>query len=300
LQSAKASMTYQQKQYERIKELVKIGSVDQRLLDERTDQLEAARAKLALATVALENAKVDVEVKQTRLLQAEAALDTARSKVESAELGVEKAQIMHSFAQIRAPFDGVVTQRNYHTGDFVRTGEQGGQLPLFTVEGMGRMRVVVQVPSRDVPLVEPGLPVEVSIDALPNLHLPAKVSRIAAAVDEKTRTMRVEIDIPNPQNRLLPGLTGEVKIQLPKRADALLVPLSALHPVIGNATRSIGYVYVVRNGKAHRTRVVTGARDDQQVEILSGLRPADQVVLHPGARWRDSVPVTVKKGGGPK
>jgi multidrug efflux pump subunit AcrA (membrane-fusion protein) len=300
LQSAKASMTYQQRQYERMQELVKIGSVDQRLLDERKDQLDAARAKADLATVSLENAKVDVEVKQTRLIQAEAALDTARSKVESAELGVEKAQILHSLAQIRAPFDGVVTRRNVNLGEYVRAGEQGGQLPMFTVEGTERMRVITGIPDRDAPFVEPGLPVEVTVDALPNLRIPAKVSRTSAALTETNRTMmRVEIDIPNPKGRLLPGLTGEAKIQLPKRAEAMRVPASALSPTIGNSARGIGYVYVVRDGKAHRTRVITGANDGQQVEILSGLRATDLVVLRPG-EWADTVPVTVRKGGGSK
>jgi HlyD family secretion protein len=300
LQSARAILTFQQNAYERFKRLAETGTVDMRLVEEKGAQFEAARGKVASETAALENAKADLEVKHTKLLQAEAGLDTARAGVESAELGVEKAHILHNFSRIVAYQDGVVTARNYHTGGFVRTGDQGGQLPLFTVETMGRMRVIAQVPDRDVPLVEPGLPVEVTVDALPSLRIPAKVSRIAAALDENTRTMRVEIDIPNPKDRLLPGLTGEAKIQLPKRADALRVPVSALSPGIGNASRGIGYVYVVRDGKAHRTRVVTGANDGQQAEILSGLRPTDQVVLNPVGGWGDTVPVTVKKGGGPK
>jgi RND family efflux transporter MFP subunit len=303
LQSAKASLTYQQKQYERLKELVRIGSVDQRLLDERADQLEAARGKVDLATVALENAKVDVEVKQTKLLQAEAALDTARSQVESAQLGVEKAQILHSFAQTRAHYDGVVTQRNYSTGEYVRAGEQGGQLPLLIVEGVERMRVVAEVPDRDAPLVDVGLPAEVTVDALPNLHLSAKVSRASLAVNPKTRTMRVEIDIPNPKGRLLPGLTGEVKIYLPKRAAGVLhVPLSAvtLRAMTKSGRIIGGVVYVVRGKTAHATRVQCSGSNSREIEIASGLEPNDLIVLHPDDRWGDTVPVTVKQGPGPK
>jgi RND family efflux transporter MFP subunit len=301
LQTAKVVLNSQQNSYERFKKLVETGTVEMRLLDEKGTQLEAARGKVASNAVGLENARVDLEVKQTKLLQAEAALDTARSNVESAELGVEKGQILLSFTKIRAPFDGVVTERSAHPGEYLRSGEQGAQQPLFTVEGRERMRVVVQVPDQDVPYVVPGLPVEVTIDALPNLQLPAKISRAAAALNEKTRTMRVEIDILNPKGRLLPGLTGEVQIQLPKRADGLHVPISALTAQSEtNRGRIEGTVYVVRGKTAHATRVVCGAIVGGEIEIVSGLGPNDLIVVRPGAGWGDTVPVTVRKGGGAK
>jgi RND family efflux transporter MFP subunit len=306
LQSARAVLTFQKSSYERFKKLAETGTVDTRLVEEKGAQLEAARGKVASDTIALENAKVDLEVKQTRLHQTEAALEIAQSNVESAEIGVEKAQILLSFTRIRAPFDGVVTERFYHAGDFVRTGEQAGQSPLLTLEAMGRMRVIAQVSERDVPFVKPGLDVEVTFDALPNLNFPAKVSRVAAALNEKTGTMRVEIDLLNPKGRLLPGLTGTASIRIPNKAPrVLLVPYTAI--IDGSNLLGPGYsgpkpatVYVVRNGKAYRTSVRWGARVANDVEILSGLRPDDLVVRDLSELKGDAVPVVVKKGPGPK
>ena len=131
-----------------------------------------------------------------------------------AQANLEKSEVRLAFATIRAPFDGVVTQRNFFPGDFIRSANQGGNEPLLTVQRVDKMRMIVAVPDRDVPFVDVGAAVEVEIDALPGKKWLAKVSRIAGFEDPRTRTMRVEIDLPNPTGQIRPGMNGKATIVL--------------------------------------------------------------------------------------
>lgn len=255
---------------------------------------KAVAAAVTGGEIALASAKADMKVKESKVAQADAALETARAGLETSELGLEKARYSLGLTRIVAPFDGVVTQRNYMAGDTTRTGDQGRQLPLLTVVRIDSVRVVVDVPESDVPLTEPGQPVDLNIDSLPDERLPGyKVSRIGVVVDEKTRTMRVEIDVPNPKGLLRPGMQGGVMIHLQKRsADALRIPQSS---VIMSDNRP--WVYVVRDGKAHRTLISVRDRsgDGKEAEIDSGLKPTDRVVIDPKGLTGDVVPVEIKK-----
>jgi RND family efflux transporter MFP subunit len=288
-------VAFQQQQHERVKNLVATNSVDQNVLEEKSRQLAAARAQVTVAEATLANAKADVKVKQSKVAQADAALETARAGLEIAELVLQKTQYSAGHARIVAPFDGVVTQRNYLPGDTIHPGDQGRQLPVLTVTRLDSVRVVVQVPDRDVPLTEPGLPVDLRIDSLPDERLTGhKVSRIGVVEDENTKTMRVEIDVANPKGLLRPGMFGHVTIHLQKRpADAVRIPSSSVlwggdgHP----------WAYVVRDGKAHRTRLVfrSNSGDNKEAEITSGLKPTDRVVIDPKGLTGDVIPVEIKK-----
>src|SRR5262249_20141029 len=154
------------------------------------------------------------------------------------------------------PYDGVVTQRNFFPGDFVKAATQGAsQLPLLTVERTDKMRVVVQIPDRDVPYTDPGDEAVVEIDALPGEAFKGAVARIADAEDPQTRLMRVEIDLDNPKGKIHQGMYGRVSILLDKCANLLSVPSSSL---VGKSDGGKGTVFVVRDGRLHRVPVVIG------------------------------------------
>src|SRR5262249_4890633 len=134
-----------------------------------------------------------------------------------AEADLEKAQVMVKFATIVSPYDGVITERNFFRGDFVKSAAQGGsQRPLFTVECTDKMRIVTQVPDRDVPFTDPGDEAVVKLDALPGEVFKAHVSRMAHSEDPQTRLMRVEIDLDNPKGKIRQGMYGQVTIILDK------------------------------------------------------------------------------------
>src|SRR5262249_32195239 len=153
-----------------------------------------------------------------------------------------------------------------------------------------------------VPFVKPGLPAEVTVPAIPGLRLACKITRVGFAVNEKNGTMRIEIDVPNPGDRLRPGMAAVTAIRLKVKdlaPGAVAVPASAVERATvrrGGQDVAGDWVYVVRDGKAHLTPVRVGARESDDVEILSGLRTTDLVVAHPLPLeiGGDPVPVAVK------
>jgi RND family efflux transporter MFP subunit len=186
---------------------------------------------------------------------------------------------MAQYLSIESPYDGVVTQRNFFRGDFIQSADQDANTPLLVVDRTDLMRVVVQVPDRDVPYTNPGEEATVDIDALPGSRLSGKVARIADAEDPLTRTMRVEIDLPNDKNLLRQGMFGMATIQLGTIAGAVRVPSSS---VVGDVTGGKGQVYVCRDNVAHLVIVHLGQDDGLHVEVLGGLKATDDVVKQPG------------------
>jgi HlyD family secretion protein len=289
---ARATEAFRKRQHDRLKGLLNTKSVDVRIVDEQEAHLEAARAQLSAARALVESAKADLALKRSKVAQAEAAVATTKTGAERARIALEKARHARSLTRVVSPVDGVVTRRNYQNGHYVRPGEPGGQLPLITVERIDRVRVVVDVPERDVPLTEPGVPVELAIEALPGVRFKGcKVTRVGFTVDPKSRTMRVEVDVPNPKRLLRPGMYGNATLQFQKGSTkALRVPVSCLVPLPGGKQA----VYVARAGKAYRTPVQVGQKTGQEAEILSGLGPDDLVVTDPRNLSGEVIPVEVK------
>ena len=196
-----------------------------------------------------------------------------RSKVGVAEALVAKARVFVEYMKIVSPYDGVVTKRNYHVGDFVKTAEQGQTLPMFTVARTDKMRIIVQVPERDVPYTGVGDRAIVTLDALAGTEFKGTVARFSNSEDRTTRTMRVEIDLDNPNNRLRDGMYGRVKIFVDENAKGITVPSSSV------VKKGTDYsVWVVRDNKLQRVPVKVGQDDGQRTEIVSGVTPADTVV----------------------
>lgn len=302
--AAKATLTHLKKKFERVKELANQASVDQRLLGEVEAQLHAAEALSDAAVATVQNAKADTEVKKGKLLQAEATVANAKSNVEAAKLGVEKVRLVIAKTKIHAPFDGVVTRRGCSPGDYVYPGEGGGEGSLFTVMRTDVVRVVVAIPERDISLVLPGVAAEVMFDSLVGMRVSGKVARVGYSVNPANRTMRAEIDVPNPKGDIRPGMFGSVTLKLGKGpADAVRVPVGA---VLGLPPSSIdekanAVVYVYRDGKARRTRVRVSYNDGKEAEILSGLTAEDRIVATPmGLPFGDEITVEVEKPAAPK
>src|SRR5581483_5395262 len=116
------------------------------------------------------------------------------------------------YSKIVSPYNGVITARNFHVGDFIRAADQGASRPLLDVAKTDLMRVVVQIPDKDVPFAGPGDTAVVEIDALPGKKFNGKVSRIANAEDSQTRTMRTEIDLANADGILREGMYGRATV----------------------------------------------------------------------------------------
>jgi RND family efflux transporter MFP subunit len=288
--SKAAELRFREKQLRRMKDLFATRSIDERLVDETMERADAAREAQISAEEGVTSAKAKLAAQAAHIQAAEADVTEAEAEVKVAKAELERAEVFVRFATITAPFDGVVTFRGIFPGDFVKAAsESGAHTPLLTVQRTDRMRVVVQVPDRDVPFCDPGDPATVAIDALPGEKFLGKVARVSRSEDAETRLMHVEIDLPNPTGKICHGMYGRVTILLEK-SQLYALPASA---VVGKTQGGKGKVFVVRGGQAHLVPVVIGSDNGVQIGIVSGVTEVDQVVLRPGAELSEGTPVEV-------
>ncbi len=282
------SMTrYHAKKFERYRKLVGEKAIPQEIADEEEESYESARSNEHAAQQAVLKSKADLIAAKARIKKAVADLEESKANVAVAEAKQARADAIRDYTQIRSPYDGVVTKRNFFQGAFIRSAVEGGMIPLLTVARTDQVYVVTEIPDRDVPYTDVGDEVEVRLDALGDEVLKGKVSRFADAEDPTSRTMHTEIDLPNPANRIRPGMYGEAKIILDKATKSSTLPASSL---AGEAKEGKGEVFLIKDGKAKKQPVQIGADDGIRVEILSGVEPDDLVIANPSS-VSDGLPV---------
>jgi membrane fusion protein (multidrug efflux system) len=243
------------------------------LAAERTQheaELRVANAELARVKAA--------QAKAPDLITASAA-DTAKGRVDLATAQRARVDQLLRHGRIVAPFAGIVTARNVDVGAFVPAATAGANpasAAIVTVSDYAVVRVRANVPEVEAARVQPGQPVLVTTDSLPGKTFRGTVTRHAGALDEATRTLLVETDLPNADLALRPGMYAQVRIGVEKHTDAVLVPAAALV-----REKAAGFLFLLVDGKAQRVPVKYGFNDGSSVEILDGL-PAGARVLIPG------------------
>lgn len=282
--SAAAWVRFRTKQHARMKDLFALKSIDERLVDESQERLEAAIETERSAGAGIITAQAQIAAMNAKVLQAQSDIVAAQAEVRVARADLERSQVQKNFGILRAPFDGVITHRNLFPGDYVRAANEGSPPPLLTVQRTDRMRVVVQVPDRDVPFVDVGDPATVQVDALPEQQMEAEVSRLSHTEDPTTRLMQIEIDVPNPQRKLRQGMYGKVTLVLERASGQLAIPSSCL---IGRTQDGKGSVFVVRDGKAKLTPVQLGLDNGILVAIRDGLAAEDTLIVRPPSNLQD-------------
>jgi RND family efflux transporter MFP subunit len=195
-----------------------------------------------------------------------------------------------AYATIEAPFDGIVTARAIDPGDMVyqASSPKGSGEPLLKVAKLDVVRVKTYVPEREAVWVDLGDAAAISFDALPGQTFTGTVARLSGAIDPATRTMQVEIDLPNADGRIRPGLYGQVRLTLERRESALALPAAAVQYDDG------ANVLVVAAGDvARRTTVQTGVSVGGWVEIVAGLRGDERVVTQAPAGLTDGAALRI-------
>jgi RND family efflux transporter MFP subunit len=270
---------FREKVLARYRGLYERNAVDLAIVQEEEEHLESAIANEGAAQAAVLTA-------QAKLLAAEASVEQAKADVAAAKANVDvdaailaKAQVLVDYTKLSAPYDGVITLRTFHVGAFIQSAAEGETRPLLTVAKTDKVRVVTYIPDRDVPYVDIGDEAEIRLDALPGEVFKGKVSRFSETEDPQSRTMRTEIDLPNPDGRLREGMYGVATVILEKNLKNLTVPASAIVDR-SDGDSSKAFVYVVRDGKAHKVPVTIGAEDGIRVEIVDGLTEEDRVVVN--------------------
>ena len=268
---ARAELEALQSEYDRVQTLIKTKAVTQRIGDETKSRYESAKARLVVA---------------------EAEVKSAASSVMVGRKTLEETEVMMQYASLKAPFAGIVTQRSVDPGDLVRNkvSSDGSREPLFTVSKVDVLRVTVPIPERDAVWVKKGDIAEMSFTALPGVTFKDVVARRSGRLDSKTRTMVVEVDIPNANGRLIPGMYCKVEIIMQEKL-ALVVPAEAVR---FNLTGDVSIVYVVKDDNSILlVPVKTGIDDGHNIEILSGLSGGEQVVTGMLGRLKDGQVVSV-------
>jgi len=225
----------------------------------------------------------EIDVAQAKEMQAAAQLASANSALKSAEQMKAQAQSEYSrtqamlqYATIRAPFTGVVTKRYANTGSMIQAGisSQTQAMPVVQLAQNNLLRLVLPVPVNAVADIRDGQAVDVVVTST-GRKLQGKVARYADSVQMATRTMDTEVDVPNPDGTLVPGMYAEVHLHLAEHPAALSVPIDA---VDGLGT-SVQQAYIVRDGMVHLVTVQVGLQTANRVEILSGLQAGDKVIV---------------------
>jgi RND family efflux transporter MFP subunit len=206
---------------------------------------------------------------------AEANLDAIQGQLAAAQGKLAHDQALYSYSRITAPFAGVVTQRYANLGALMQAGTNSSTqaMPLVRLSQDNLFRLVIPVPESYVRFIRVGDAVNVRVPSLER-DFPGKVARFSVDVREDTRTMHTEVDVPNPDRVLLPGVYAEATLTLEQKSNALAVPLQA----VDRGAQSTVFV-VNAEGTIEQRAVTLGLETPNRVEVLSGLAEGDQVVV---------------------
>src|SRR6266851_5098818 len=198
------------------------------------------------------------------------------------------------YQQVVAPFDGVVTQRNIDVGSLITADATSGT-SMFSMVHSDVIRVWVYVPQDDAFGVSSGVEAVIRVPAMPNLTFRGKVTRIADALQPGTRTLLTEIDVPNPDGSLQPGVYCTVELKIPRKSPALIVPASA---IIFNQNGM--QVAVAENGIVHLRKIAITTDFGTEVQVSEGVKDGDKVILQPPVDLADGEKVQVVSEPQPK
>lgn len=219
---------------------------------------------------------------------AQAALAGAKEELVANQAAQQRVQTMFAYARITAPFAGVITNRYADTGAMIQAGTTQA-MPVVKLAEEDVLRLGIPVPESTVPLVHIGMPAQVQVTAL-GRSFTGKVVRFAHQIDMDTRTMYTEIDVPNPERVLVPGMYTYVTLDLDQRRGVLTVPVQALNRQPNGTTVMV----VNAQHQVATVPVQIGMETPNAVEIVSGLQAGDQVVVGGGSMLRQGQAVQPK------
>jgi RND family efflux transporter MFP subunit len=271
---AAADFDRSKSEWARFRDLAEKGSVNRQVAEEKENLFRSAEAARKEAEARISSAKSAMAEAEALLEKSQADFDAATAALGVAEAERDRVAALLSYTKIHAPYDGVVTTRNVHTGHFVQPVAGGAAKPLFVVMRTQTVRVVVDVPEADAVWIKPGSEARIRVPSLASESFSGTVSRVGWRLNESTRTLRTEIDAQNPLGRLRPGMYAYADLKVAERPDALALPQTAVWPADGQS-----FCFTIdEQGKVLRTPVVTGIRAGDEVEILSGLSGGEAVI----------------------
>jgi multidrug efflux pump subunit AcrA (membrane-fusion protein) len=264
---AKAEQRRTKSQYERLARVGTSGVIDQETVEETRYGFEAAQAGLEEVEAKITSAQATRDESAAKLSKAKADVSVAEAHRAVAKENRDHAKTLLGYAKLTAPYNGVITRRSVNTGDFVQPATGTKAEPLYVVERRDLVRVFVDVPETDAGWVNKGARAQVRVQALKGQDFTGEVARTSYSLDRTARTLVAEIDLPNPRDRLRPGMYAFATITA-EHPDVMTLPASAVMTQ-GDVTQGYqSYCFLVVDGKVRRTPVEIGARGTDRVEVL--------------------------------
>ncbi len=249
---------------------------------------DLARTRAEANVAATELSRLESAAAKSPDLITPLALDAARGRAEIAKAYQSRAETLLGFAKVTAPFAGIVTARFADVGAYIPAAASStpASAALVTIADFQIVRAAIAMPELEAAKVKVGQPVRVSLEGVTGNAFEAKVSRLAYALDDATKTMSVEADLANPGLAFRPGMYATIKVGVEKHTDALLIPAEALVMEKTNA-----FAYLAADGKAKKTAIKIGFNDGARIEVLSGLEVTSSVILVGKLALIDAQPV---------
>ena len=220
---------------------------------------------------------------QAKGLISEGDFEKIQFELEALEAANNLASLELDYTQIRAPIDGVVSQRFVKRGSTARVGER-----LFRVTSLDPLVAYLFAPEREYQKVSPGQPVVIEIDALPEERLIAEVSRVSPIIDPETGTFKITVEINDAERRIKPGMFARISIVYDHHQNALQVPRAA---IVGDDEETS--VFVAKDGVAIRKPVQTGFSEKGMIEITSGLSDDERIITVGQVGLKDETRITI-------
>jgi len=244
--------------------------------------------EVAERTVEADRARVKVYEENEKAAQSQAV--SLSENVKAVTEAARSAGDIESYLRIAAPFDGVITERNVHKGSLVGPAGAPAAPPMLRIRQVSRLRLVVSVPEADAGAIATNEKISFSVPAFPGESFTGVVRRIAHALDAKTRTMPVELDVENSKGRLAPGMYAEVIWPTRRSQPSLFVPASAVA-----VTTERSFVIRIHDGVAEWVDVTRGASMGNLIEVFGDLQAGDQVATRGADELREGTRVSPKK-----
>lgn len=267
-----------------VKEGELLATIDTPEVDQELNQTKAARqqilAQLELAKISAErweNLRKSDSVSAQEADQQTSGYKQAQANLAAADANVRRLEQLENFKKVYAPFSGVLTKRNVDPGALINAGAGAAGRELFDIARVDPLRVYTSVPQAYAPLIKVGEKTTVTLQEFPGERFSASVARTAEAIDPNTRTLLTEVDVPNKDDRLLPGSFGEVHFAVGSNVNKVTVPVNAM------LFRSEGprLALVDANKRVHLQPINIGRDYGSSLEILGGVSASDQVVINP-------------------
>jgi membrane fusion protein, multidrug efflux system len=252
------------------------------------DRYQQAQADYAMKKITAE--RLQNVWKENKDVIAKQDVDLAEAAAQGAKHMRDSQRTLLEYTKVYAPFNGTITARFADPGALIQsaTGSSTGAVPLFTIMDMETVRVYVSVPQEMAYMAKAGVPAVLSIGEVRDRKFTGSITRTTEALDPATRTLLVEIDLPNAEHELQPGTFVNVTLSLRQHENALAVPPAA---IVSGGDRESKFVFVVQDNTAHRTAIKTGIDDGLWIEIVEGLTGNEDIVVVGKAGLNDGQPV---------